>query len=536
MDDNDVLRNLKKQMKAESKRANSKHNCSSRKSSRPVKSQGKKQKRHKGKSRAGTYSKTSTYALIGPSKTTPNNASTKGVSDISARDSKDLEINDFLAEIEPPNRDGIEKHLRQSQSQQNIRFSEPVVNNGEEIDIYIGLDFGTAFTKVVIGEVVYKYILEFSTGDTLLPSRVWIDDNGECRLQKFGNARAYDDLKMPILNGTTTDADKTLIIAFLALVFAECHRWFANSPYQKHKPEWFINCGLPTESTGNQEVSSIYSELIYAAWILSHCDVISVPNAARIHNSVGKYQNFPLHVLVDQEEQINLYPEFIAQLSGYINSPSRRPYSHLLIDIGAGTIDVSAFCIDFEDYMPVYKVVAEEVRNLGVKVLNRYRLKIADAPLTSLQNILEKPDNEIASALGLTEKRLNEMDKPFVDCVNRLVARIIREIKSGALNFASATIMICGGGKSVPLYRKALEPVDRDFKTEYADIARIDNLSGQANALTQYHRFSVAAGLCIHPDNLAEMERKKIEKIYNNQRSEEKEQLIERNRREFYKT
>jgi cell division ATPase FtsA len=230
-----------------------------------------------------------------------------------------------------------------------------------------------------------------------------------------------------------------------------------------------------------------------------------------------------------------LYPEFIAQLTGYTRSPRRKPYSHLLIDVGAGTLDVSVFCIENSDDETFYKVVAEEVQNLGVEILNRYRLKVLNKPVSQLDEMQEKTDRDIASILKISEDDLNSVDEPFRNQINSLISGFMRDLRSGAMSIEEVTIILCGGGKYVSLYSQALEPVKRDFKIAPIDLEPIENLRGPDRAITEYHRYSVAAGLCDDPFNISKLQRHQLEQIDNSRRSEEFEQTIQNRRNEMYK-
>lgn len=462
------------------------------------------------KSKKANSDKIKTYALIASINNRPTQSRTVTKGNKTANYERSLELKSFLAALRPPDRSMLENHLKGRN--ETLKFKSVNLNNTDPIDIYIGLDFGTAFTKVVIGENTYKYILEFSTDNVLLPSCLWIDQHGQCYLHQQQGTKPYDDLKMPLLNQVSTEVDRSLIVAFIALVFVECRAWFCKSIYSKKQPTWFINCGLPTKSTGTEEIRAAYSEIILASWVLSFCESISFQNAAHLLKLEDKETSIPKHALLSVEEQINLFPEFIAQLTGYARSPSRRPYAHVLIDVGAGTLDVVAFSIKTVDDKAIYIVVKEVVENLGVEILRRYR------------HHHTKNSCEVA-------------DENFKTAVNDIVAKIFRELKRGAPNLEKVTVMLCGGGKSEHLYQDALKPVATNFSMEQIEIARIENLRGPEEVIgNQYHRFSVAAGLCDDPLNIAALQREELEPITNHQRSERVERLIQINRSESYRS
>ena len=44
-----------------------------------------------------------------------------------------------------------------------------------------------------------------------------------------------------------------------------------------------------------------------------------------------------------EDDEISLFPEFLAQIAGYVRSPGRQADLHMLVDVGAGTMDATTF-------------------------------------------------------------------------------------------------------------------------------------------------------------------------------------------------
>lgn len=111
----------------------------------------------------------------------------------------------------------------------------------------------------------------------------------------------------------------------------------------------------------------------------------------------------------------------------------------------------------------------------------------------------------------------------------------MRFLRGGATYLEEVTIILCGGGKYVSLYNDALEPVKRDFKIALVDLEPIENLRGPDQSLSEYHRYSVAAGLCDDPFNIAALIRIELERIDSSRRSVTLDQTIQNRRNEMYK-
>ena len=101
--------------------------------------------------------------------------------------------------------------VRNSSSDRNWLHTNSIQIDGKNsisrpIQIVIGLDFGTSFTKVIVGESRVRYAVPFeryAVGEnpTLLPSALSVmSDTGECTLgTDLTGGVQYDNLKMPLI-------------------------------------------------------------------------------------------------------------------------------------------------------------------------------------------------------------------------------------------------------------------------------------------------------------------------------------------------
>ena len=158
------------------------------------------------------------------------------------------------------------------------QFDEENLSNDKQ-QLVIGLDFGTAFTKVVIGEQRIRYAIPFTSfsyknNPYLLPSILSIlDENDECILgETIGAKTVIDDLKMRLINGDFSDDTKIYIVSYLSLVLRYSRGWLLDTQkktYQDKLLIWYVNIGLPTDSYDNTKLSDLYADLIQTAWTVS---------------------------------------------------------------------------------------------------------------------------------------------------------------------------------------------------------------------------------------------------------------------------
>jgi hypothetical protein len=212
---------------------------------------------------------------------------------------------------------------------------------------------------------------------------------------------------------------------------------------------------------------------------------------------------------------ITPFPEFVAQVAGYVRSPRRREGLHTLIDIGAGTLDVTTFNVferDSEDYFPIF---ARGVEPLGTQFLIQHRLANAKNNGSWNPSSFEPvpSDAVFLKKLALNPQQLQELDQPFknqVLSVFRSKVQLTRQQGNpDASHFATGVpTFLCGGGGKVAWYVDRFQPFEQaspPFKIVMTSIALPDTLQAPGIQKATYDRLSVAYGLSHNPDDLGEI-------------------------------
>jgi len=400
--------------------------------------------------------------------------------------------------------------------------------------LVIGLDFGTAFTKVVIGEQRVKYAVPFraftdGNNPFLLPSFLAvINDGGECFLGRSDNTTlAVDNMKMRLIERDFSDETKTYCAAYLALVLRYCRGWLLHThrgTYKNRRLSWYINIGLPTDGYDDAYLVDTYSVIVRIAWAVS---VLPGPiTLSRIQAYLDmNYDDAPLPEPYKSRllhlDFINTYPEFAVQLAGYVRSPKRQESLHMLVDVGAGTLDVTTFNVyknkEGDDLYPIF---AQEVRPFGVRYLINERL-IGDgheqyANISPFQNIPD--DDEFASRFDLTIEQLHEVDRPFKKKVMTLIREIMKYTKERRYRqdkqwSNGVPTFLCGGGASARLYIdifKQLEGSNPPYKILPTQLEIPDDLEAPGLSRMGYNRLSVAYGLSYDPFDIGEIRKKSM--------------------------
>jgi hypothetical protein len=419
-----------------------------------------------------------------------------------------------IDEFKRPNRDTCSMFLKLD-IEQDISKHFPSSNNQyigtNRQELVIGLDFGTAFTKVIIGEVTYAHAISFGKHGNLLPSKLYVNSKGRCFLDANKGELVLTDLKLPLLLENSSKVDHVAIVSFLALVFRECRLWSTQSIYKEFTIDWLVNVGLPTESYHNTSLSTIYRQLISASWALSFNDAITIQLAGLV---LEEFQSSSCKIpdnYILSHDVINLFPEFAAQIVGYVQSPSRREYSHLLIDVGAGTLDVAMFIVTNDDGEWLFQTTGKDIKALGADILAKHRISNGKVSIeTDLINS-QLDDKDIAKAIGVSLSELLEIDKPFSQAVNSSFCQVVSSIAGGYKFSEPITTFICGGGSNVKLYGKQVATVGKGYPLKIISIPVPERLRSEGITLSNYHRLSVAYGLSYDPFDIGVVTQKKVD-------------------------
>lgn len=384
--------------------------------------------------------------------------------------------------------------------------------------LVIGLDFGTAFTKVVIGEQRVKRTVPFtdyvSNGNPhLLPSILSITKNEDtCKLGFPGiDGYSIEDLKIELINHNFNKEVTTRCAVFLSLVLRHARDWVLRAHekmYRDREIVWYVNTGVPTASYEDEELKVVYKEIIRAAWMASFLpkETVSLDRVRECFDSADG-QSLP-------DDRINIFPEFAVQLMGYIESPQRQEgLLHVLVDIGAGTLDLAIFNVyrpggpDGEVKFPVF---TKSVKPLGTRFFIQECLK--KHPQLSWK---PSPYEDVPSTtkfkerLSLSNDELEKLTDNFKDKIATLIIeefkytenkRVPRGDKMWDRN--GAPTFLCGGGASVDFYKKIFCSFEKHRKIRLCSLAQPEDLNTKGVA---YDRLSVAYGLSFAPDNIAKI-------------------------------
>jgi len=359
----------------------------------------------------------------------------------------------------------------------------------------IGFDFGTAFTKVVIGVVGQKYGVPLNAGGQgtdkyLLPTPT--------------------NLKMQILDGGLNRATRERAIDHIARVLRQSRDWLMTEKkavFGDAVPDWYVNIGLPAAKHNDEYLREKYQALVENAWHKS-IDLNAEQGGGESNNAESKLQR----------ENIGAFPEFAAQMQGYISSQQRQHGLHVLIDIGAGTVDATVFMVHQEEGENIFPLMDASVEMLGTTFLAKHRCNELQKPGAYLPNPHDRfpPRGKFSMQLGVTPEDVAQADLGFRKQI--IQGQIFPLLKWAKEEMApnqdewknGIPLMLCGGGARVEFYREvadALVTPKQGYPLREIPLYMPDRLDAPGIPEEDVDRLSVAHGLSFGKVNIAEMTR-----------------------------
>jgi hypothetical protein len=219
-----------------------------------------------------------------------------------------------------------------------------------------------------------------------------------------------------------------------------------------------------------------------------------------------------------------IIPEIAAGAIGYAFSDLRREGLHIIVDVGASTLDVCTFVLHHPEGTDHYELLTTDVQRLGTITLHQKRIRaISDAyeahstelrdkhdPLKPISADREEyllPKEATLSALEGGEERLKE------EC-NRVIRGILRDAwmrrdPNAAAWSTELPVILIGGGGRAEFFREIVGELDPWLRgiqhnngTHSVEVSVPETVCSRT---TEYDRLVVAWGLSHQEFNIGQI-------------------------------
>jgi len=415
----------------------------------------------------------------------------------------------------------------------------------EKVYIQVGLDFGTSATKVVFSQLGRRPFRVLNFNHKLpnypsycIPSIGCIGENGRLHLGvsaarsllnkewdtglqrlKVVVAGKYDSsFKDPLTeekyyghfkaNKISPIAPEILTAVFLAYVIRNSRKIIKSLPeYRDLDLDFAFNICMPIDHVENSRLKTVFEKIFASAESIENewgknvkgFDPLKAAHALKNHSR-------------NKESKIFAVPEAVASFASYLISLRKREGLHAVVDLGAGTTDLS-ICNLFLDTGKI-KTCWYAARNLPRGTVRIERALAQRIAQLSGQNSCTSNDIcECLDSFSSTPERSGKLQK--YKKLNNVVLRELRDLRdsreyketwSSAYRnlkkdylWKDVEVFACGGGSSLPHIDKAFaKPWWANLNTKYrvSKLPVPDNYEpGKSGA--PFERMSVAYGLAI---------------------------------------
>jgi hypothetical protein len=186
---------------------------------------------------------------------------------------------------------------------------------------------------------------EFQTFD-LIPS------DGAVVLEGFKSGLIADQGRSLVRHGIDVSQAEAMT-AFIALKLA-----YALGAYDLQRPlgkggadhYLSINIGVPVAAHDDRVTRGVYERVVVAARELA--SISTQMTLADVRGSFARAQATPLN-------DIHLIPELVAAMSGYASDPTSPRGAHMLVDVGASTLDMVSFNLQSQKLISIFTACVE---------------------------------------------------------------------------------------------------------------------------------------------------------------------------------
>ena len=366
----------------------------------------------------------------------------------------------------------------------------------DTVDLVIGLDFGTSSTKVVIRSpfmarsraIAVPWRCGNSRQTYLLSTVLYENGRGEFDLNPSEDVqRILHDLKINLMDKPEQPDAKAQAVAYLGLTLRTARQWLLETQkdvYGAYRIRWALNMGIPSSGYDDEIMRAAFGSVARAAWKLSlQPDLPTLDTATKALHTADYESNSSV--------EIGVVPEIAAEVVGYARSRWRREGLHIMVDVGASTIDICGFVLHSREGDDRYELLTALVKRLGMHELHLRRMdaiKATNARVragvpTELSPHMAIPDDGcdyVNDPLEPLRKKLKKIDRDYVGEFTKALMKVIMALRKcrypNSPNWKSGLpVFVAGGGGQFCLVSDAIGRVHERIKRSFTDAAGIDS-------------------------------------------------------------
>lgn len=359
--------------------------------------------------------------------------------------------------------------------------------SGRKAQVYIGIDFGTTYSKVSysIAPSLKRFTIAFDDKDKnfFVPSIVYIDKTEtNISFNSFNNSKELKYFKYNMINQTLDNNEKInsikkipkarLFSAFyLGCLIHKIETIILRNPELKlysEEPEWYINIGVPICNYDNTKShqKEVYDIVLKVGFQFARDSLFSE------NISITEFEKFYIQHENDYLNNLNSLSELYAEVLMYQQDNQVPAGFYAVVDVGGGTVDIATFHKFFSaEYGSEVECITQEIEALGVESLISRNANNADSKeereiirnylCTAVLNYNSDFDsmwNIDCSSLNKHCFFLNRrlFRAAYGKCLIEAKEKLRSEMNEQIRNKQKLHCFLLGGGKSLPFYSQTI--------------------------------------------------------------------------------
>jgi len=427
----------------------------------------------------------------------------------------------------------------------------------DDSHLIIGIDFGTSSTKVVVRDWMMNqaYAVPFQDyapqeNCYLLPTTIFLGHDGILRLdagdifvselkRRFINSPSTPLIQVQDPNDPFSLNVQELLVGYLALALREIRGWFfsyTGKQYENKGIQWYANIGVPSETYDDIRLRQRFEHILQIAWYASaqkrEIDLGLIKESFQEINSTNSKMERGNTVILDDARlhpsYFSTHPEVIMEVVGYAKSPLGQRGTHMLIDVGASTLDVATFRVSQRDEEDLYAILSCKVAWFGSTMLHKKRIEDIKGKIrTAFLQINERdPTRPLLSVggyqIGISKVDIEKVDEDFGKSCRKVIGEVVRETREKRDPNSEAwqgvlPVFVCGGGMKEKIYQDVVDGLSSSLANAFSSfqgfkvlkIPKPRTLEAPHIVPDEYSRLAVAYGLSFSSDEIGDIRSKK---------------------------
>lgn len=407
-------------------------------------------------------------------------------------------LNELVQKDKPHDEKKTKPAMRLEVRDESVKRDESATQfqslSSETMDLVVGFDFGTSCSKVIIRSpfalrsraTAVPWYSGNSNSTYLLPTVLKENTYSEFSLVSSDSTEhALKDLKINLMDNIDDTSAQARAAAYTGLALRSARQWLLDTQqdiYGTYHLRWALNIGIPSAGYNDKNMRSTFGLVARAAWQLSlQPDLPTLDTATEA-----------LQISEDKSVSsvgIEVVPEIAAEVVGYARSRRRSEGLHVMVDVGASTIDICGFVLHSRDGDDRYELLTALVKRLGIYDLHLRRMDRIKATEVQVQKSVPSSLNPfmvipnagreyVHDPPELLRKKLDKIDQDYVSKCTAALMTVIMALRKCRDPYSSnwksgLPIFVAGGGGQFSLVRNAIKQAHERLLNTQNDVAGI---------------------------------------------------------------